>query len=140
MPSALITGANSGLGLEFARQFLGLGWQLHACCRKPENAQDLRELGNSAPDRLHVHAVDLADFASIDSLASNLAGAPIDLLINNAGIMDTEPADFSEENRGKIQALGGLNYFGWSEVFRINVIGTARLTEAVASVLRFQGA
>jgi NAD(P)-dependent dehydrogenase (short-subunit alcohol dehydrogenase family) len=131
MPSVLITGANSGLGLEFTRQFLGLGWQLHACCRKPEKAEDLGELGKSAPDRLRVHAVDLADFASIDSLASKLAGAPIDLLINNAGIMDTEPADFSEESRGKIQALGALNYSGWGEVFRVNVVGTTRLTETV---------
>jgi NAD(P)-dependent dehydrogenase (short-subunit alcohol dehydrogenase family) len=74
MPSVLITGANSGLGLEFTRQFLGLGWQLHACCRKPERAEDLRKLGNSAADRLRVYAVDLADFGSIDDLATELAG------------------------------------------------------------------
>jgi NAD(P)-dependent dehydrogenase (short-subunit alcohol dehydrogenase family) len=44
MPSVLVTGANRGLGLEFARQYLGDGWQVYAACRNPESASDLRGL------------------------------------------------------------------------------------------------
>jgi NAD(P)-dependent dehydrogenase (short-subunit alcohol dehydrogenase family) len=36
MPSTLITGANRGLGLEFARQYLAYDWQVYAACRDPE--------------------------------------------------------------------------------------------------------
>ena len=45
MPSALITGANRGLGLEFARQYLADGWQVYAACRDPDSASELRRLG-----------------------------------------------------------------------------------------------
>ena len=44
MPSALITGANRGLGLEFARQYLADGWQVYAACRDPDSASELRQL------------------------------------------------------------------------------------------------
>ena len=42
MRSALITGANRGLGLEFTRQLLGAGWQVMGCCRVPQQARDLQ--------------------------------------------------------------------------------------------------
>ena len=42
MPSALITGANRGIGLEFARQYLADGWQVYAACRDPASASELR--------------------------------------------------------------------------------------------------
>ena len=41
MPSALITGANRGLGLEFARQYLADGWQVYGSCRDPNSALEL---------------------------------------------------------------------------------------------------
>jgi NAD(P)-dependent dehydrogenase (short-subunit alcohol dehydrogenase family) len=44
MPSALITGSNRGLGFEFARQYLAEGWRVHAACRDPNSAGELRRL------------------------------------------------------------------------------------------------
>ena len=44
MPSVLVTGANRGLGLEFARQYAADGWRVFACCRDPEKAGELKEL------------------------------------------------------------------------------------------------
>jgi NAD(P)-dependent dehydrogenase (short-subunit alcohol dehydrogenase family) len=46
MPSTLITGANRGLGLEFARLYLADGWQVYAACRDPDTASELRRLAD----------------------------------------------------------------------------------------------
>jgi NAD(P)-dependent dehydrogenase (short-subunit alcohol dehydrogenase family) len=46
MPSALITGANRGLGLEFARQYLADGWHVYAGCREPNSASELRRVAD----------------------------------------------------------------------------------------------
>ena len=44
MPSVMVTGADRGLGLEFARQYLTAGWQVYAACRDPNSASELRRL------------------------------------------------------------------------------------------------
>ena len=41
MQTVLVTGANRGLGLEFARQYAAEGWQVLAACRAPDAATDL---------------------------------------------------------------------------------------------------
>ena len=45
MPSVLVTGANRGLGLEFARQYAAADWRVHAACRDPNAAEALAGLG-----------------------------------------------------------------------------------------------
>ena len=52
MPSALITGANRGLGLEFARQYVADGWQVYATCRDPDAASELRRLAAASGRKL----------------------------------------------------------------------------------------
>lgn len=131
MPSVVITGANRGLGLEFTRQFLASGWTVHAGVRRPAQASSLAELAEAEPSTLNIHAVDLSEFSSIDQFAAGIGDAPIDVLINNAGIMDIGTSDFSEKNRHSIQVLGSLDHDAWAEVFRTNVLGTTRLTEAL---------
>jgi NAD(P)-dependent dehydrogenase (short-subunit alcohol dehydrogenase family) len=46
LPSALITGANRGLGLEVARQYLAEAWQVYAACRDPSSTSELRQLAD----------------------------------------------------------------------------------------------
>ena len=58
MPTVLITGANRGLGLEFALQYAADGWRVHACCRNPSTASDLAELAGSAKGQVVVHRLD----------------------------------------------------------------------------------
>jgi NAD(P)-dependent dehydrogenase (short-subunit alcohol dehydrogenase family) len=65
MPSALITGANRGLGLEFARQYLDDGWRVHAACRDPESASELRRLADASDRKLRIIALDVTDPSSI---------------------------------------------------------------------------
>src|SRR3546814_543385 len=88
MPTVLLTGANRGIGLAFARSYATDGWRVLATCRDPGAA---RELGAVKGD-VQVHPLDVADDDAIQALARNLKGEAIDLLINNAGILD-EDAD-----------------------------------------------
>lgn len=82
----LITGANRGIGLEFARQDAADGWRVFACCRNPEKADALNKLAAQYPEMIMIHALDVADHAQIARLAQVLASESIDALINNAGI------------------------------------------------------
>jgi NAD(P)-dependent dehydrogenase (short-subunit alcohol dehydrogenase family) len=91
--NAVVTGANSGLGLETARELARHGASVVLACRdtaKGERA--LREIQAAAPDaRLQVSELDLGDLASIESFAGRVRSehgeGGIDLLINNAGVM-----------------------------------------------------
>ena len=118
MPSALITGANRGLGLEFARQYLGDGWQVYAACRNPASASELRRLAGNSDDKLQILAMDVTDTASIQAAATELDGEAIDLLLNNAGIIGP---------RG--QTIGNIGYDAWAEVLAVNTMGPMRVSE-----------
>jgi NAD(P)-dependent dehydrogenase (short-subunit alcohol dehydrogenase family) len=119
MPSTLITGANRGLGLEFARQYLADGWQVYAACRDPASASELHSLANENHDRLRILAMDVTDQASIVAAATKLNGQAIELLLNNAGIIGP---------RG--QTIGNIDYDAWKEVLDVNTLGPMRVSEA----------
>ena len=55
MPTVLITGANRGIGLALARGYAAEGWRVHACCRHPDKATDLKALQGGSGDRIAVH-------------------------------------------------------------------------------------
>ncbi len=119
MSTVLITGANRGLGLEFARQYAGAGWRTFACCRTPAGATELTALASAHPDLVSVHALDVQDHAQIDALARNLRDQPIDLLLNNAGIYGP--------NR---MVLGRIDYRAWAEVFAVNTMAPLKMAES----------
>ena len=109
MPTVLITGANRGIGLEFARQYTADGWGVIGAARRPDAASELHRLG------VEVQKLDAADPASIAALAASLGERPIDLLIANAGV------------------FGGndLDPVAWEEVLRTNLIGPTLLAQAL---------
>ena len=119
MPSILITGANRGLGFEFARQYLRDGWKVYAACRDPTSASQLRHLAEDSGGRLRILTMDVADSASVKAAAPELDGQAIDLLINNAGIIGPQN-----------QTIGNIDYDAWADVFAINTMGPLRVTEA----------
>lgn len=120
MPTVLITGSNRGLGLEFVRQYAEAGWHVHATCRDPAGADALQKLAGGAGGIVAIHALDIEDFASIDRLARELSGATIDVLLNNAGIM---------EPRGG-RPIGKLDYPFWERELRVNTFAPAKMAQS----------
>jgi NAD(P)-dependent dehydrogenase (short-subunit alcohol dehydrogenase family) len=119
MPSTLITGANRGLGFEFARQYLADGWQVYAACRNPQSASELRRLADASDDKLQILALDVIDPVSVQAAAAKLERQAIDLLLNNAGIGGP---------RG--QSVGNIDYEAWAKVLDVNTMGPLRVSEA----------
>src|SRR5881396_2645915 len=107
--SALITGASSGIGGEFARQLANRARSIVLLARRSERLADLRdELLNRNPNLdVHVRIVDLADKAQIELLIDSLAcdKINIDLLVNNAGLGDSGPFATSDPMRNEQMAL-----------------------------------
>jgi NAD(P)-dependent dehydrogenase (short-subunit alcohol dehydrogenase family) len=114
----LITGSNRGIGLELVRQYAKAGWRVHACCRQPQQADELQDLIKAHPS-IQLHQLDVTDHAGISNLARELAGQPIDLLLNNAGVYGQDDASF-----------GNTDPQRWLQTMRINVIAPMKMMEA----------
>ncbi|WP_417608469.1 SDR family oxidoreductase [Parasphingorhabdus sp.] len=110
MATAIITGANRGLGLEMAKQYSANGWHVIGTAREPEKATELQAI-----DNVKVLQLDAADDASVKSFAEQIADQPIDLFINNAGSFG--PSEFDPD--------------AWLDLFNVNVIGPVRLANAL---------
>jgi NAD(P)-dependent dehydrogenase (short-subunit alcohol dehydrogenase family) len=95
MKHVLITGANRGIGLEFARQYLEEGDLVVATCRNPEGAKELKKLRELAPHQLIVHLLDVAREEEITVSAATISQELewLDLLINNAGVFPENRID-----------------------------------------------
>ncbi len=125
MPTTLITGTNRGLGLEFVRQYLADGWTVHACARR--DSAGLSELLESHRDSAVFHSLDVTDHQAVDSLAQELAGTAIDLLLLSAGTMGH--VDFA--NHGLDQGgFDDADFDDWEHVFRVNVLGPMKMAQA----------
>ena len=80
MPTVLVTGANRGLGLEFARQYGQDGWRVIATARNPAKARELKATG------AEIHALEGTDSDAVRGLGKTLGKESIDVLIANAGL------------------------------------------------------
>lgn len=116
MPTILLTGASRGIGLELAKQYAADGWNVIACCRNPAAATAL-----AAIPGVEVEQLDVTDDASVKALAAKLAGRPVDLLFNNAGIFGPRGWQF-----------GATDFDAMREVMETNVYAPVRVSEAFA--------
>ena len=118
MGSWLVTGANRGIGLEFARKLSGRGERVVGTARRPERADELRETG------ARVEALDVGDDASAAALARSLDGEALDVLVLNAAIGEAGP---------------GVDHLVAADVERtmnVNAVGAVRMTVALLPNLR----
>lgn len=126
----LITGANRGIGLGYARQLLATGEKVIAGVRDPDNADSLIELSGQHSPLLDINRLDMNDWDSIDSFARNIEEERVDYLINNAGLYGGSWTKDSHR-----QSIDNMDYGLWEEIMRVNVIAQFRLTRALEGSL-----
>ena len=111
MKTALVTGANRGIGLELAMQLLDSGYNVHATYRSSRGGLD--EINNSA---LSIHQMDVRSKEQISSVIQTIDS--LDLLINNAGIAD-----------GHWQSISEIDMEQALEVLNVNAISPVLVTQ-----------
>jgi NAD(P)-dependent dehydrogenase (short-subunit alcohol dehydrogenase family) len=130
--TVLITGANSGIGLEFAKQYAQAGWTVYATHRRDTTPATLKDLSAKYAN-VHVERMDVTSHDEVYALAAKLKNVPIDVLINNAGVVILGGENGAWRGPGadsKGQKFGSLNYDEFDIFMRTNVAGAARVTEA----------
>ncbi|MEM7541013.1 MAG: SDR family oxidoreductase [Pseudomonadota bacterium] len=123
MATVLITGANRGIGLELVKCYAGEGDKVFACCRSPNDAGSLSEIAGD----IEIVELQVTEQASVEALAQSLSGEPIDILINNAGILGPDP---------EAQTALTMDYEGFAETFEVNSIAPVRVMQALVSNLK----
>lgn len=118
-PTVLVTGANRGIGLEFAKQYAERGWRVIATCRTPAEADALRQVADRHPNVI-IERLDITDHGGVDALATRYAYLAIDVLINNAALLGPRGA----------QTLRDMDYSLFRRILEVNTIGTFKVTEA----------
>ncbi|HEU4810087.1 MAG TPA: SDR family oxidoreductase [Sphingomicrobium sp.] len=109
MPTVLITGANRGIGLEFARQYSADGWDVVVTVR--ESNAELDELG------IRVETLDMTDLDAVASFGERLD--TLDLLVANAGTYGPKSPDSGEEGED------------WLATFAVNTVAPYLLARSV---------
>lgn len=124
--TALVSGADRGLGLEIVRNLLDKGWNVFAGQYMPE-WKELSLLAEQFPAHLSPVALDVGDSLSIRRCFNFLEGknVSLDLLINNAAIYHEE---------GDIR--GTMDFSRSLDLFRINSLGPLTLTKALLPLMQ----
>ena len=133
MKTILVTGANKGIGLEFARQYLNEGFKVIATCRNFSNLDGLNRLVNFFPDKISIYQMELLDEKSIEDFALEIKDIPIDIFINNAGVTFGYSRNAKLSNTGislnKLNAFGHIQTENWLPIFKANCIAPLLLAQ-----------
>lgn len=111
MATYVVTGAGRGIGLEYCRQLQQRGDEAIAVCRTPTD--DLNALGIRVES-----GIDITQDGSVADLAQRLADTSIDVLINNAGILERVTLD-------------NLDFDSIRQQFEVNALGALRVTKSL---------
>ncbi|MDT0380779.1 SDR family oxidoreductase [Streptomyces sp. DSM 42041] len=118
-PTAVVTGAGSGIGAATARRLAAEGHHVVLAGRRTERieavAREIADAGGSAEAR----ALDVTDRAAVRAFADALGDRPLTLLVNNAGgALGTEHVDATDPD-------------DWRTMYEVNVLGTLHVTQAL---------
>lgn len=116
MPTTLVTGCNRGIGLQLVTQLQARGDNVIGVCRT--STPELNALGIRVIDGINV-----SDGPSIDTLKVEIGDEPLDILINNAGILLRDK-------------FGEIDYDAMLQQYEVNTLGPLRVTEALAENLQ----
>ena len=117
MKSALVTGANRGIGLELTKQLLESGFNVHATFRSAKGG--LEAITNP---NLSIHQMDVRDKDEIKKVIDSINS--LDLLINNAGVAD-----------GRWQSISEIDMEYALEVLNINSVSPVLVTQQALAKL-----
>ncbi len=117
MPSAVITGANRGIGFELTRQLKAKGFEIIAVCRK--SSDELDQLSVRVES-----GFDMTERSDLERLAERLADTRIDLLINNAGVLRSTSFDQIEDQLEDFRVQ-----------YEVNALAPLRVTHALSDRL-----
>ena len=108
--TAVVTGANSGVGFKTAETLLYMGANVVLACRNMERAAKAKAILNAdyPESTITVMRLDLADFSSIGSFVDDIQKVDVDIFVNNAGIFH-QPG---KKTRDGFDLVLGTNYFG----------------------------
>jgi NAD(P)-dependent dehydrogenase (short-subunit alcohol dehydrogenase family) len=129
--TALVTGANRGIGQEIARQLAQAGHEVWLGSRDPARGKEAAAVLRAEGFRAHVLPLDVTDDASVAGAARLLAEQTdhLDVLVNNAGV-----------------ATGAFSYTPTDEpianvkdIYEVNVFGPIRVTQAFVPLLKAAG-
>ena len=122
MPTAVVTGASSGIGAASARALASAGFHVFCVARRTDRVEALAaEIGGTPV------TCDVTDEAQVTALAATV-GPTLDLLLNNAGgAVGTDPVSAGDPD-------------GWRQMYEVNVIGTLLVTQALLPALVASGA
>lgn len=123
-PTALITGAGTGIGLAATQRFLREGWNVVVVGRRPA---PLLEIKKTAPESVLVLECDLTLARDVQSLAERLHAEPrfansLTALVNNAGIAARKSFQETDDDE-------------WINTFQTNLLGSVRITRALLPLL-----
>ena len=135
--TVLITGANSGIGLEFTKEYAARGWHVIATHRHSSTPESLAEV-KTRYDNVQIEHLDVTKPDDIKALATKLKDVPIDVLLNNAGVYNDRsqchtvdcPGDWSNQNFGK------LKFSLLDTIMSVNVKGPLMVSEAFLDNVR----
>ena len=125
MTTVLITGANRGLGLEFARQYAESGAHVIAAARNATAATALQDIARASDGRVQTFSCDVSDGASVDSFARAVGHQGIDVVIANAGVYG-----------GDRQSHTDMDFGAWADTFAVNTMAALRIAQQFQPHLR----
>ena len=137
--TVMITGANSGIGLEFTRQYAAKGWTIIATHRRSEVPKSLADIA-AGYGKLRIERLDVTNVEQVQALAKKLVDVPIDVLINNAGVYN-DRGSCAAEDEGcpgdwTTQAFGKMHYELLDTIMAVNVKDPLLVSESFYNHLK----